>query len=79
VGPECQGSTGAAHGEKEIDQHNEEDGPPLADRASSPAYTKPPGPFLDKSGFSQDVSASLLGESDGERTAMQQLGFLERR
>jgi hypothetical protein len=51
VGPECQGSTGAAHGEKEIGQHSDEDGPPLANRTCPPSYPKPPGAFLDKLGF----------------------------
>src|ERR1017187_2039259 len=56
MGPECQGSTGAADGENEICQHSDErgNGPPLANRPSSPAYPKRPGAFLDEPGFFQD-------------------------
>jgi hypothetical protein len=35
MGPECQSSKGTARGEKEIGQHKDEDGPPLANRPSS--------------------------------------------
>jgi len=34
VGPECQGNTGAAHGEKEMGKYSDKGGSPLANRCS---------------------------------------------
>lgn len=59
VRPECQCSEGAACGKKKICQHDDEVGPPFANRPSS-IMPENARLFLDKPGFFKDVCAAKV-------------------